>query len=81
MDKLFDEVFGERAVFSRWNPHLCKIDGVKYDISIDERLEALRELILKISHNKEDENILVYYMYYDVDNEIISNRHPKKLIY
>ena len=81
MDKLFDEVSGERAIFIRWNPHLCKKNGLKYNKSTDERLHALRDLILKISYGEVDENILVYYMYYDEDNEVITNRHPKKLIY
>ena len=81
MDKLFDEVSGQRAVFIRWNPHLCKKNGIKYDISIEARLIALRDLILEISYGEVDDNILVYYMYYDENNEVITNRHPKKLIY
>ena len=68
-------------MFIRWNPHNCKKDGKQYIKTIDQRLKDLTELVFEIANYKYDESILVYYMYYDIDNRLITNRHPFKLLY
>ena len=81
IDKLLDEFEDTKCVFIRWNPHNCKKDGKQYIKTIDQRLKDLTELVFEIANYKFDESILVYYMYYDIDNRLITNRHPFKLLY
>ena len=81
MDKLLDEFEDTKCVFIRWNPNNCKKDGKQYKKTIDERLKELTELVLEIANNNYDDSILVYYMYYNIDNHLITNRHPFKLLY
>ena len=84
MDELLDVFQGSRTVFVRWNPDKCKKDGVHYSCSLDECLKKLKDFILefvKPDNPKIDLSTLVYYMFYNSDNEIISDRHPFELVY
>ena len=46
------------------------------------KLIELKELILNIiKNNWNDDYTMVYYMYYNKYNEIITNRHKFKLLY
>ena len=60
-----------------------KEKGVKKD-SRKERMKKLRDLIVYLSSKKdweEEENIKLYYMYYDRDNEVISDRWNGEFVY
>ena len=82
MDEILDELKGCRTIFIRWNPDYCKYNGVSLSKTRDNRLIELKELILNlIKNNWTDDYTMVYYMYYNKDNEVITNRHKFKLLY
>jgi len=84
MDELLDEMQQGRVIFIRWNPDYCKLNGKRFSKKREERLKLLKELILHVVQKKDwkdDENIMVYYMFYDKDNEVITKRLKHKLIY
>ena len=82
MDEILDELKGCRTIFIRWNPDYCKNNGARLSKTRDNRLIQLKELILNlIKKNWTDDYTMVYYMYYNKDNEVITNRHKFKLLY
>jgi hypothetical protein len=82
MDEILDELKGCRTIFIRWNPDYCKYNGIRLSKTRDNRLIELKELILNlIKNNWTDDYTMVYYMYYNEDNEAITNRHKFKLLY
>ena len=82
MDEILDELKGCRTIFIRWNPDYCKYNGIRLSKTRDNRLIELKELILNlIKNNWTDDYTMVYYMYYNEDNEVITNRHTFKLLY
>ena len=49
----------------------------------EERLERLAELIVSLTQKEytEDDNIRIHYMYYSRDNDVITRRFRKEMIY
>ena len=83
IDELLDEIKQGRIIIIRWNPDSFKVDGKKQSILRKDRLESLRDLILNLTTKtdwKPSENILVYYMYYSDDSEMITKRWDRRLI-
>ena len=60
-------------VYIRFNPHYFTKDGIHFDTPIDERMEALYDLIVRIwdgSYTKfHREGLSVIYMYYSTETE------------
>jgi hypothetical protein len=86
INEILDEIPDGPVAIIRWNPdHYERIlDGVKdKKKNRNERLEILENLILKISEKeiKDDNFIVVYYLFYSSDNEIITNNFKKLFIY
>jgi hypothetical protein len=85
MDEIIDELIDSgRVVFIRWNPDYYKEKGSRGKKNREERLKMLLELIVKIIEEKkieDDRCIEILYMFYNIDNECITNRHNKKMIY
>ena len=83
MDEIFDELKDTRTIFIRWNPDNYKITGNYNKKKKDERLNELKNLILKLINKKNWENdyTMVFYMYYNNDNIAITNRHSYTLLY
>lgn len=82
LNEILDELPGGRVVIIRWNPDTYKVNGEKGKVERPERLEKLREVIIKLIDREytEDDNIEVIYMYYDVDNELITDKFKTELI-
>jgi len=83
MNAIIDEIKDHRVVFIRWNPDTYKVKKHRGKVNREQRLEMLIDLI-RILCNKqweEEENILVYYMFYTEDNPIITKSLERKLIY
>ena len=83
IDELLDEIREGRVIIIRWNPDKFKVDGKRQSIVRKDRLESLRDLILNLTTKtdwKPSENILVYYMYYSDDSEMITKRWDRRLI-
>ena len=83
MDEILDELKGSRAIFIRWNPDYCKNNGVRLCKTRDDRLNELKDLIFNLTNKKNwnDDYTMVYYMYHNKDNEVITNRHKFELLY
>ena len=81
-DEIIDEIKTGKVRFIRWNPDYCKKDGKRFSVSRQKRLELLRDLILKICLQVDgDDPYKIYYMFYTEDNEVITKRFPKKMVY
>ena len=83
MDEILDELKDTRTIFIRWNPDNYKITGNYNKKKKNERLVELENLILKLINTKNWENdyTMVFYMYYNKDNIVITNRHSYTLLY
>src|SRR3972149_2321951 len=83
MNAIIDEIKDHRVVFIRWNPDTYKVKKHRGKVNREQRLEMLVELIRKLCNKRweEEENILVYYMFYTEDNPIITKSLERKLIY
>ena len=86
INEILDEIPEGPVSIVRWNPdHYEHIIDDKKDKkkNRNERLEILENLILKISKKeiKDDNFIIIYYLFYSVDNEIITNNFKKVFIY
>ena len=83
MDEILDELKGTRTIFIRWNADYCKNNGIRLCKTRDDRLNELKKLILDLINKKnwEEDYTMVYYMYYNQDNNVITNRHSYKLLY
>jgi hypothetical protein len=46
-----------------------------------QRLLELKNLIFEVLANPPEEQIFIYYMYYDADNPLISQNIPNKLLF
>jgi len=80
MNEIIDELNG-RVIFIRWNPDNYK---KKKKLNRNERLKLLKDLIIYICNKKiwqDDETIFCYYMFYNLDNEIISQTINNKFIF
>jgi hypothetical protein len=85
MNEIIDELSG-RVIFIRWNPdgYSCKHNKDKKKLKKDERLNLLKDLILYLCNKtewKDEETIFCYYMFYNVDNEMISKTINNKLVF
>lgn len=74
----YDEFSGKKLVVIRWNPDSYKSDTAK--VLFKDRLKSLKDLVLSIIETPPTELIYIYYMYYDIDNDLISRNIPYKLI-
>nr|QBK89589.1 MAG: uncharacterized protein LCPAC001_00990 [Pithovirus LCPAC001] len=84
LDEIIDEMREGRIVFIRWNPDYYQIDGKRGLVSRKERLVTLVEFIHHIiSKNDWDENnnIVLYYMYYSNDRCDLENEFFVKHVY
>jgi len=83
MDEILDELKSTRTIIIRWNPDSCKNNDIKLKKNHKERLIELENLIIQLINKKDWENqyTMVYYMYYNQDNENITNRHSYELLY
>ena len=80
MDELLDEITDGHVVFIRWNPDGYSGPGSRV-VTFEERLDLLGRLIEFVVASTPTETILVYYMFYSADNEVITKRLPKRLVY
>jgi hypothetical protein len=82
MDEILDELPGGRVVIIRWNPDIYKVDGKRSKTNRKERLAKLSETVLRYidMEHTEDDHIRIVYMYYDADNELITDRFTKEII-
>ncbi len=73
-------IYGKQLVVIRWNPdnYNAGDGGMK---SQRERLERLVSLMRKVRTKKYDDMIFIYYMYYDVDNPVVTRTYSNKFIY
>ena len=83
MDEILDELKNTRTIIIRWNPDICKNNGRKLKKNREERLIELENLIIQLINKKDWDNqyTMIYYMYYNQDNENITNRHSYELLY
>lgn len=84
IDEILDELPEGRVIIIRWNPDSFKIKGKRVQVSRKIRLKKLADLIIKLSAKtdwKDTENIMVYYMFYSDDSEMLCDRWEKKMIY
>lgn len=84
IDELLDEVKSGRCVIIRYNPDYYKCSKTEKRKTQKERLKMLENLILQLKYKtdwKDDETIIVYYMFYDVDNPLITSRWKSNMIY
>ena len=83
MDEILDELKNTRTIIIRWNPDICKNNGKKLKKNREERLIELENLIIQLINKKDWDNqyTMIYYMYYNQDNENITNRHSYELLY
>jgi hypothetical protein len=83
-DEIIDEITKGRIIFIRWNPDYCKLNGNRFVKHRPERLELLKKLIFYIVNKtdwEDNENIMVYYMFYNRDNEAVTKSLPYKMVY
>lgn len=74
-------ICGKTLVVIRWNPdHYVVPDGYSKKKRA-ERLEMMVSLKRHLRANPPQDKITIYYMFYDMDNELITKNYPKKLIY
>jgi hypothetical protein len=82
ISEIYGEFPGKKYVVIRWNP-----DNYKNPIDIrkitkkSEKLEILLKCIKEVIKNPPEELIKIYYLFYDIDNPIISKNLPYCLIY
>jgi len=84
VDELLDELSSGRVVVIRWNPDTFVTPVGKTRINREGRLELLRQLITHVSTKtdwKDDEAIVIYYMFYSENNPVITTRWTKKMVY
>jgi hypothetical protein len=77
----FDELDGKQLIVIRWNPHTYEIAKGEKRKTRQQRLDALKNLILNILQNPPDDMIHIYYMYYDEKNPLISKEIKHTLLY
>ena len=78
IDELLDEIDGRAIII----PHKYKPPTQAKQKTLKERLTMLKILILNLVSKtdwKDDETILIYYMFYNQDNPVITNRWTKKM--
>jgi ATP-dependent Clp protease adapter protein ClpS len=80
IDEILDEVKDSRTIFIRWNPDNYNKKPKK---SRKERLEQLKDYIIQLTQKKNwsKDFIIVHYMFYNEDNEVVSTRHSKTFVY
>ena len=75
----YDEFPGKKYIVIRWNPHTYKTDGTK--LSKKERFEVLKRVCRESLDNPPEEEIFIYYLFYDNDNPLLAQNIKYKLIY
>ena len=79
---IYDEFPGKKLTIIRWNPHNYTPSKEKIKIKKKEdKLKLLLKLMNKTLKKTQEEEILIYYMFYNEDNELLSKRIPHKLIF
>ena len=83
INEILDEIPDGPVAIIRWNPDNYKDINGKKKKNRNERLDILQNLILKISEKeiKDDNFIMVYYVFYNQENEIITDNFKKVFIY
>lgn len=76
----YDEFEGKHLVVIRWNPNKY-ISKTGQILSLDNRLIELKKLILNILKNPPKDIIYIYYMYYNVDNELLPENFNYEIIH
>jgi hypothetical protein len=79
MDEIIDELKTGQIIFIRWNPDHCRFNRINKPKSIQQRIDELEIMILKLVTGKKytKDPIKIIYMFYDKDNPVIANRWPK----
>lgn len=77
---LYDEFPGKKYIVIRWNPdHYKPLGNKKRPIRL-KRLELLAKLFLKVKSKSPENEITIYYMFYNADNPLIAKNIPYHLI-
>lgn len=82
MDEFIDEFKEGRIVFIRWNPDHYVVSPTKPKVKRKERLKRLVELIRNIykeTTSSISDPVHIHYMFYNLDNEVITKRFPHTL--
>lgn len=74
-------ICGKTMVVIRWNPDTYKVSDGNKRKTRKERLEMFVKLKKHLRKNTPDEKIHIYYMFYDIDNPLISKNIPNTMIY
>lgn len=83
ISEILDESSDIRHIFIRWNPDYYKENGVRGKVVREDRLKMLVKLIMILCMKKwtDSDNTLIYYMFYSKDNDYITKKYTKKMIY
>jgi hypothetical protein len=76
-----DEFNGQPLVVIRFNPDKYNVPNGYVRVRLRDRIDKLKSMIVEILSTVQLYPVLVIYMYYDYDNDLIVRSLPKKLIY
>ena len=79
---LYDEFVGKDYTVIRWNPDGYKVPLNKIKIKKkDEKLNLLLKLMNKVLRIKQENPLMIYFMFYSPDSKLLTKNIPYKLIY
>ena len=81
--KNINVIYGKKLVVIRWNPDYYKVPKDYIRHNRDQKLSMMVKLkkYLYLHNYPSKDQIHIYYMYYDQDNERLSKNIPYTLIY
>lgn len=80
ISKGFDNCNGTNLVVIRWNPDQY-IPMAGEPLSLEERLDGLKDIILEVIETPPNELIYIYYMYYNEDNILLPENLPYEIVH
>lgn len=76
-----DGICGKKLIVIRWNPHTYKVPSGYTKKNLVKKLEMMVNLKKHLRKNPPKDIIHIYYMFYDVDNPLITENIPHTMIY
>jgi hypothetical protein len=81
--ELYDDphIVGKKMVVIRWNPHFYKVPIGKQKQTLEQRLEMMIKLKMKLRKNPPDNTVSLYYICYSRNNPLICQNITVALLY